>query len=198
MRLAFRHVLPSALAVLAFGQAAALIVLRRPSAVDGEVYTSGTATSPSANQGLQSLLPSTGRPWLVLFAFSSDCRHSGTVAPTWARWMEAAPGDVDVLLVTADAMDVAQAYAALYGWDRPVVSLTGRGVTPGERLLLSRAPWVFLVDRAGRVLFHSHGARLSALDSAIASYRTPPPAPPGPAVISALSPSECGYPTCID
>lgn len=107
-----------------------------------------------------------GRRWTVLLAFRSDCAPSHVVAPEWSRWLSAAR-PVDVLAVTRDSLAAALAYRERQRWPVRLVSVQGARRGSAEHSLITRTPWIFLLDPAGVVRYQGHGSTLALLDSII-------------------------------
>lgn len=116
---------------------------------------------------------STDDRWTVVLAFRSDCKPSQAVSTGWREWLSASR-PVNVLAVTRDSLPVALAYRDAQRWPVRVLSLERpRRGTP-EHSLVTRTPWVFLLDPAGVVRFQGHGGDLATVDSLIARSATRP------------------------
>lgn len=125
--------------------------------------------------------PGSAGEWTLVMAYRSTCAPSQAVAPAWQRWLST-PRSVRVLAITRDSLPAAVAYRSRQHWPVPVVSVEGVQRGSPEHALVTRTPWVFLIDPSGVVRHQGQGGELPALDSAIARYV--------PARAAALSPAR--------
>ena len=107
--------------------------------------------------------------WTVVLSFRSDCKPSQAVVPAWSEWL-GRTHPVNVLAVTRDSLPVAVSYRDAKGWPVRVLSLERPKRGTPEHSLVTRTPWLFLVDPAGVVRYQGHGGTLSTLDSLIARH----------------------------
>jgi hypothetical protein len=105
---------------------------------------------------------------LVILTFSSSCSHSRAVALKWRDWLRE-DRDLRVVAVTSDPEDSARAYSQKEGWNVQVISLAGLPRASLGVALTRLTPAVYLTDADGVVRYTGHGARLDALDEAIAA-----------------------------
>jgi hypothetical protein len=108
--------------------------------------------------------------WTTVLAFKSTCVHCRTVAGAWREWL-AREHSADILLLANEPYSSAAAFAEEHGWTRPV-SVVSAATYPEARVLVSRTPWVFLVSPTGVLVYHSHGANISALDSVMVANQS--------------------------
>lgn len=120
-------------------------------------------------------LASTDGRWTVVMAFRSDCKPSQAVASRWREWLSASR-PVNVLTVTRDSLPAALAYRTAQRWPVRVLSLERPQRGTPEHLLVTRTPWVFLLDPSGVVRFQGHGGELGIVDSLISRSAAPPAA----------------------
>ena len=74
-----------------------------------------------------------------------------------------------MLAVSKEPIAAAAAYVGEHGWNVDVASLEV-GILGGQaHSLISRTPWIFIVDAAGVVLAESHGNQLAELADAFRS-----------------------------
>lgn len=100
-------------------------------------------------------------PTLVL-VFHSECAHCQAVADDWAVWLQEPRGSFDVVAVTRESAEVAEAYAETHGWTVEAKSAVLRG--GGTALSLTgRTPWVFGLNASGRVVASGHGDQLASV-----------------------------------
>jgi hypothetical protein len=107
--------------------------------------------------------------WTVVLSFRSDCKPSQAVVPAWTAWLNTRH-PVDVVAVTRDSLPVATTYRDARRWPVRVISLERpRRGTP-EHALVTRTPWIFLLDPSGVVRYEGHGGTLPVVDSLIARH----------------------------
>jgi peroxiredoxin len=105
--------------------------------------------------------------WTVLLAFRSTCVWCDSVAPRWTAWL-GKPHPARVLGITSDTPDSAAAYRDAKRWRLELVSAPGQKPGSVESSLLSRTPWVYVLDENGVVRYHGHGNNLPQVDSLLA------------------------------
>ena len=97
----------------------------------------------------------------LLLVFDPDCPHSDRVAPVWSAWLSNLESErIRVLAVSPGLSGVASAYASEQRWSVEVGTLEAAAGSIGGNAITKRTPWVFAVDRSGRVISHGHGAQL--------------------------------------
>ncbi len=101
----------------------------------------------------------------LILVFSSRCGHCAEVAPLWADWIRDVGSGWDVLAVSADPLDSAEAYAKEQGWPVEVAGVDASVARGPAHALTARTPWVFVVDRSGVILSEGHGRRIAELTS---------------------------------
>jgi hypothetical protein len=111
-----------------------------------------------------------GKP-TVLLVFSSRCPHCLEVAPLWRSWIETNGSDWQVLAVSSESFEAAQAFAENQGWEVEVGVVEAGSMVGSARALTGRAPWVFVANGAGVILAEGHGNRIAELT---AGARTEP------------------------
>ena len=156
------------LALLAMGQAVVLGVRWRSRA-------GGSAASwLKAGDDLSGIHPVDGSGRMASFAggalrvvlvFDSQCGHCRSVAPAWRDWIASLPADVSVVGVSTEAPESARAFVEEHGWGVEVWRVEGSRGSP-EHALISRTPWVFVVDGEGRILAEGQGTRLAEVADA--------------------------------
>ena len=99
----------------------------------------------------------------VLLVFNSRCGHCAEVAPLWADWIRNAGSDWDVLAVSTEPVDSAEAYARQQGWPVEVAVVDASAARGPAHALTARTPWVIVVDRDGVILSEGHGRRIAEL-----------------------------------
>lgn len=107
----------------------------------------------------------------VLLVFHSECGHCESVAPLWKAWTGASRPDVRAVAVSSESMDSARAFAEKHEWDVEVWTVDADRVGGLEHALTSRAPWVFILDRAGVVLAEGHGNSIAELGTVVGVER---------------------------
>lgn len=111
--------------------------------------------------------PSAERATLVM-AFHSECAHCATVAPAWQEWLEArATSSLRILGLSREPLEGAQAYARQHGWPLEIASVPDDPTAEGFRLV-TRTPWLILLDADGVVRFEGHGDKLDELEPLLA------------------------------
>ena len=103
----------------------------------------------------------------VLLVFHSRCVHCADVAPLWADWIRRIGSGWDVLAVSSEPLDSAQAFVKKQGWPVEVAVVDVSLARGPARALTGRTPWVFVVDRAGMILSEGHGGRISELTAGV-------------------------------
>ena len=111
-----------------------------------------------------------GKPTVVL-VFGSECQHCLEVAPLWRSWIETNGSDWEVLAVSSEPFEVAQAFAENQEWGVEVGVVEAGSTVGSASALTGRAPWVFVANGAGVILAEGHGNRLAELT---AGARTEP------------------------
>jgi peroxiredoxin len=106
--------------------------------------------------------------WTVLMAFRSTCAWCDSVAPQWSAWL-AKPSSACVLGITSDSPDSAAAYRDGKRWSLELVPAPKQEPGTVESSLLSRTPWVYVLDDRGVVRYHGHGSNLPKVDSLLAA-----------------------------
>lgn len=104
--------------------------------------------------------------WTVVLSFRSDCAPSRLAAPLWRQWLTS-PKPLRVVAVTRDSLPTALAYRGREGWPVQLLSVHGARRGSREHSLVTRTPWLFLIDPDGVVRYQGHGSTLAALDSVI-------------------------------
>ena len=168
-------VVVGALAMLALAQLAVLGYRSATAAPTGRwisVVDDLSAIQVTDTRGLQRSLAS-GEPSLVL-VFHSECGHCARVAPEWRDWLDQAGPSRRALALSSESMVSARAYAQEKGWDVPVVTVDAGRLGSPAHALTSRTPWVFALDRDGRVLAEGHGIRLDEIAAALSTPSNPP------------------------
>ena len=111
--------------------------------------------------------PSADRPTLVM-AFHSECAHCATVAPVWRAWLESrSAADLRILGLSREPLESAQAYARQHGWSLEMTRVPDDPTSEGFRLV-TRTPWLILLDEDGVVRFEGHGSKLDELEPLLA------------------------------
>jgi len=108
----------------------------------------------------------------VLLVFHSRCAHCADVAPLWADWIRNIESDWDVLAVSSEPLDSAQAFAKQQGWPVEVAVVDASSTGGPAHALTGRTPWIFAIDRAGVILSEGHGGRISELTAGVESGRS--------------------------
>ena len=106
---------------------------------------------------------------MLLLVFDPECAHSRRISPEWRAWLLEAGGPANVLALSAGSVTDAATFAQANGWPVRVATINPGARGSREHALTSRTPWVFAVDRSGRVLAEGHGARLPEVAAALAS-----------------------------
>ncbi len=106
----------------------------------------------------------------VLYAFHPECPYCDSIAPAWSLFPptdDAGGTLVRRLAVTMDLPEPALAYAARFGWQMDVLSMSR--LTPADRdySLLAKTPWIFVFDSGGVLRFQGHGTDLEVAEAAI-------------------------------
>lgn len=107
----------------------------------------------------------------VLYVYHPDCGPCGTVAPAWAQHFSklAAPNSpVRVIALTRAGFPAALEFADDFDWHVEIVSVDGLTMSPAERHLISRTPWVFVFDSNGVLRLQTHGADLDQVENTLA------------------------------
>jgi len=94
-----------------------------------------------------------------LLAFHSECAHCLKVSPQWSDWLRAHGSD-RVIAISREDLDIAERYAAEQGWNVAVRSIPTPDRPGMEAALMSRTPWIYVVDADGRVQATGHGNRI--------------------------------------
>jgi hypothetical protein len=111
--------------------------------------------------------PSTDRPTLLM-AFHSECAHCATVAPAWREWLESrSTSSLRILGLAREPLESARAYARQHGWSLEIARVSDDPTAEGFRLV-TRTPWLILLDADGVVRFEGHGSKLDELESLLA------------------------------
>ena len=111
-----------------------------------------------------------GKPTVVL-VFGSECPHCLEVAPLWRSWIETNGSDWEVLAVSSEPFEAAQAFAEGQEWGLEVGVVEADPTVGSASALTGRAPWVFVANGAGVILAEGHGNRIAELT---ADSRTEP------------------------
>jgi hypothetical protein len=111
-----------------------------------------------------------GKP-TVLLVFGSECTHCLEVAPLWRCWIETNGSDWQVLAVSSEPLEAAQAFAEGQEWGVDVGVVEAGSTVGSASALTGRAPWVFVANGAGVILAEGHGSRIAELT---AGARTEP------------------------
>lgn len=124
----------------------------------GTDLSTARATTP---EGIERELAA-GMPLLVL-VFDPECPHSRRVATDWARWLgRSHERPFEVLAVSPGPAGAAASYAEASAWGVSVATTGGA--------VVRRTPWVFALDRSGRVVADGHGVRLSDVAATLAEH----------------------------
>ena len=111
--------------------------------------------------------PSADRPTLLM-AFHSECAHCATVAPVWQEWLESrSTSGLRILGLSRGPPEPAEAYARQHGWPLEIALVPDDPTAEGFRLV-TRTPWLILLDADGVVRFEGHGAKLEELEPLLA------------------------------
>jgi len=161
------------LVVLAVLQGAVLTAVKGE---PGAVPIDGTDLSAVATEG------PTGEPRALgaldgptlLLVFHSDCGYCRLVAPAWADWLTQTPREYDVVAASREPYFDAQAYADEHGWLVDVVSIPSESLGTLAHEVTRRTPWVFALDRDGRVLTSAHGGELASVAEALLAHTQNP------------------------
>jgi hypothetical protein len=105
--------------------------------------------------------PAVDGPTLLL-AFHSECAHCLRVSPQWAEWLRTHGSD-RVIAISREELDVAARYASEQDWSVLVRSIPTADLRGLETALLSRTPWIYVVDADGIVQAAGHGNRIEEL-----------------------------------
>ena len=103
----------------------------------------------------------------VLLVFQSRCGHCAEVAPLWADWIRDVGSDWDVLALSSEPLESAEAFAKQQGWPVEVAVVDASMARGPAHALTARTPWVFVVDRGGVILSEGHGSRIAELTSSV-------------------------------
>ena len=101
----------------------------------------------------------------VLYVFHPDCAYSENVAQAWGLHFADSRGDTTVrkIAVTGDSPAAAASYAARFDWPVELLSLPQLRRTDQEHSLLSKTPWLFVLDSHGVIRRQAHGTELNQL-----------------------------------
>lgn len=163
---------------------AAQVVVRPGPAADGVAPAPGVlvgdtlgALTGHIGDGVLGIVPLDADPGTVtvLYAFNSECAFCDDVAPEWAGHFGSAPPGATIrrIAVTRDLPGPAATYAERFGWQVDLLSVAQTPQSSRESFLVSRTPWVYVLDSDGVVRFQDHGAELRRLEEAIAAIRSP-------------------------
>ena len=83
----------------------------------------------------------------LILVFNSRCGHCAEVAPLWADWVRDAGSDWDVLAVSSEPLDSAEAYAKQQGWPMEVAVVDASVARGPAHALTARTPWVYVVGQ---------------------------------------------------
>jgi hypothetical protein len=97
----------------------------------------------------------------VLLVFGSQCAHCLEVAPLWRNWTETNGSDWQLLAVSSESFEAAQAFAENQEWGVGVVEAPS--TVGSASALTGRAPWVFVANGAGVILAEGHGSGIAEL-----------------------------------
>ncbi|MYG81163.1 MAG: hypothetical protein F4187_05065 [Gemmatimonadetes bacterium] len=119
----------------------------------------------------------------VIYVYHPDCGPCGTVAPDWARHfsdISARGPAVRMIALTRAGFPGASDFADRFDWHIEILSLTGVDMSPAERHLISKTPWVFVFDSNGVLRLQAHGAELGRVEETLAllPHPTHPPNQP--------------------
>lgn len=112
----------------------------------------------------------------VLYAFNSECAFCDDVAPEWAgHFTSTAPAGTTIrrIAVTRDLPSPAATYAERFGWQVDLLSIAQVPQPGRESSLVSRTPWIYVLDSDGVLRFQDHGAELRRVEEAIAAIQSP-------------------------
>jgi peroxiredoxin len=133
----------------------------------------GLSVLPNDERGSSlNLVHADGRP-TILLAFNATCPHCEAVAPIWRDWLQT-PRSAHVLAITSDSLPSAYAYRARHDWNVELVSVAGAERYSPEHLLVSRVPWIAVIDSHGVLRLFEHGESLAKVDSLLASLSEGP------------------------
>ena len=161
------------------------IVVRPGRADDGVATTPGVlvgdtlgALTGHLGDGVRGIVPLDSDPGTVtvLYAFNSECAFCDDVAPEWAgHFTSTAPSGTTIrrIAVTRDLPGQAASYAERFGWEVDLLSVAQTSQSSRESVLVSRTPWVYVLDSDGVLRFQDHGAELNRMEQAIAAIRSP-------------------------
>lgn len=164
------------LATIALVQAGMLVVSAGAPAI-----TPGTRPTVGDVVGALAAAPAVGQPVAfasqsseptLLMVFHSECGHCKRVAPAWRDWLERDHDGLRILAVTTEPAEVGVAYAREHGWRVTAASVSIGELGSTAHGLMSRTPWLFLLDGDGVIRFEAQGANLDALDAAIQGIGT--------------------------
>ena len=159
------------------------VAVRPGPAADGVALEQGVlvgdtlqALTGHDDEGVLAMVPLDADPGTVtvLYAFNSECAFCDEVAPEWASHFEApepSAKTVRRIAVTRDLPGPAATYAARFGWQVDLLSISQLAETSRESSLISRTPWVFVFDSDGVLRFQDHGAELQRMEEAVAALR---------------------------
>ena len=105
----------------------------------------------------------------ILLIFHSECGFCATVAPDWRAWLDEHRSEEAVLAVSKEPIAAAAAYVGEHGWNVDVASLEVGMLGGQAHSLISRTPWIFILDADGVVLAEGHGDQLAELAGALRS-----------------------------
>ncbi len=113
-------------------------------------------------------------PTLVL-VFDPDCAHSERIASSWAKWLsEKRPEGMRVFGVAAGSLVAAARYAHARQWSVELGTVDREGEGSMGQWVTKRTPWVFAVDRDGRVIAEGDGSRLREVARLLDEHITKP------------------------
>lgn len=107
----------------------------------------------------------------VVYVYHPDCGPCGTVAPAWAQhFSELAAMDSPVrkIALTQARFPAASEFADDFDWHVEILSVDGLSISPAERHLISRTPWVFVFDSNGVLRLEAHGADVDQVENTLA------------------------------
>ena len=111
-----------------------------------------------------------GAEWTVLMAFDIACVWCAEIAPLWKTWTSAADS-VQLIGISTNPSEAALRYTTGHGWKLDeVLTLDGSNLTGVERALTGRTPWLFLLDREGKLVVADHGSAIPRIDSLIRGF----------------------------
>ena len=180
----YQDVVLSLLLLVVVAQAVHVVVRPDPAA-DGVAPAPGVLVGDTVGtltgylgDGVPGIVPLDADPGTVtvLYAFNSECAFGDDVAPEWAgHFTSAAPPGTKIrrIAVTRDLPEAAATYAERFGWEVDLISVARTSQSSRESFLVSRTPWIYVLDSDGVLRFHDHGAELNRMEQAIAAIRSP-------------------------